>query len=138
MNEILNYRKLIGITNKLILNKRNSFEIHCIAFFHVIKGSEYHFINYRFLFNKSKFILLKCICISFLSFFKFFTKKIFNKKLKYNNTLFLDHEFDYLFVSHLVNETYLNKRVDFQFGKVPFIHKKTGMVYFNHISNFDY
>ena len=138
MNEILNYRKLIGITNKLILNKRNSFEIHCIAFFHVIKGSEYHFKNYRFLFNKSKFILLKCICISFLSFFKFFTKKIFNKKSKYNNSLFLDHEFDYLFVSHLVNETYLNKRVDFQFGKVPFVHKKTGMVYFNHISNFDY
>lgn len=138
MNQVINYKRLIKITNRLLLNKKNKFEIFCIPFFQVIKGNDYHFRNYTFLFSKKIFIFIKNLLISFISIFIFLIKGFF-KKNNYNNASFLKHNFDYLFLSHLINEKYLKNKIDFQFGKVPFIHKKkTGIVYLNHISDFNY
>lgn len=134
MNKIFNYKKLISITNKLVLNKKNNYEMFCIPFFQVIKGNDYHYRNYSFLFSTNVFIFLKNLFISFISVF-IFIFKIFFKKFNYNNSSFLKKKYNYLFVSHLINRKHLREKQDFHFGKVPFFYKKrTGMIYLNHIS----
>jgi hypothetical protein len=134
MNKIINYKRLIAITNKLILNKKNNYEMFCIPFFHVIKGNDYHYRNYSFLFSKNVLIFFKNLFISFISVF-IFIFKIFSKKFNYNNSSFFKKKYNYLFVSHIVNRKHLREKQDFQFGKVPFFYKKsTGMIYLNHIS----
>lgn len=134
MNKIINYKKLIAITNKLVLSKKNNYEMLCIPFFHVIKGNDYHYRNYSFLFSKDVLIFFKNLLISFLSVF-IFIFKIFSKKFNYNNSSFFKKKYNYLFVSHLVNRKHLREKQDFHFGKVPFFYKKsTGMIYLNHIS----
>lgn len=137
MNKIQNYKRLISITNKLILNNKINFEMLCIPFFQVIKGNDYHYRNYSFLFSKNIFIFFKNLLISFISIFRIFFQ-IFFKKPNYSNSSFLKKNFDFLFVSHLISRKYLSDKQDFHFGKVPFIHKeKTGMIYLNHISKFN-
>ena len=123
MNKIFNYKNLINITNKLVLNKKNNYEMFCVPFFQVIKGNDYHFRNYSFLFSKNVFIFFKNLFISFISVF-IFIFKIFFKKFNYNNSSFFKKKYKYLFVSHLVNRNYLSEKKDFHFGKVPFFYKK--------------
>jgi hypothetical protein len=47
MNKIVNYKRLIAITNKIVLNKKNNYGMLCIPFFQVIKGNDYHYRNYK-------------------------------------------------------------------------------------------
>lgn len=133
------YKKTINITNKIILKKSQNFFLLFNSFFLIVKGNDYHFSNYKFLFgNKRSFLIF--FFKNIFSFFTFFFNQIFfYKKDNYENKFFLKKKIKYLFISHLINIEHLKKKTDFHFGKIPFYHKNSSaVIYVNHLSNLNY
>jgi hypothetical protein len=139
MTHISSYNKLINLTNKIILNKYQNFSLYFNPFFFIIKGNDYHFSNYKFLFGNKRSILI-FFFKNIFSFFTFFFNQIFFfRSDNYENKFFLKKKIKYLFISHLINTEYLHKKTDFHFGKIPLYHKnESAIIYVNHLSNFNY
>ena len=133
------YLNLCKICDTFLLSKKTSLARVANPFFSIIKEHPLYLNKYGILFNatNSEFNLISLSFSFFKKIIKIFKILINFKSWHYKQIRF--SKYDYIFLTHLINEKLIDKTEDPYFGNVPNElikkNKKILVVYINHTKN---
>lgn len=122
--EELQYKDLCEACDRILLAPESGVERVAISWLHVIREHPIFLNNYSDLFESKRRITdFKIRCVkkirNLASILRLFTLASFKKSRYWHESKKLTPNIDFLFISHLLNDSQAGKENDFYFGKVP-------------------